>query len=264
MKHEEPTATPEPEPQIVGPGGVVPRGWRAVPRKTLKRLDEATAYQYLWHKAGKRIDIRELPGFGDIAARAVAEHRTGMRQDRLYTLWQAVAGLPAAPHPVVEVGAYKGGSARFIAESMRWHARSRRFLVCDTFGGHVAVDPDLDGPHKVGEQFAANSVDEVRAYLSDLPEIELVTGDFVGTSARLEPLAPFAFAHLDVDVYPVMKHALEFFAPRVVAGGLMVVDDYGFTTCRGTRQAVDEFTAGHAEYRVFHLLTGQALLVRIG
>jgi len=240
-----------------------PEGLTKVSSKTLARLEQADKYAYLWHKAYKRIEIRDLPGFGDLAARAVEEHRTGMRQDRLYTLWQAMAGLPDNDRPIVEVGAYKGGSARFMAEAMRFHARTRRFLVADTFSGHVVVDPALDGPHRVGEQFTNNSADEVAAFLSDLPEIELVVGDFRETSERLNTYAPFAFAHLDVDVYPVMRHALDFFSTRVEVGSLIVVDDYGFVTCRGTREAVDEFVRDHSNYRFFHLLTGQALLVRL-
>jgi hypothetical protein len=42
-----------------------------------------------------------------------------------------------------------------------------------------------------------------------------------------------------------------------------VVDDYGFVTCRGTREAVDDFVRDHDNYFFFHLLTGQALLVRL-
>src|SRR5438128_1334193 len=117
---------------------------RSLSRKQLARLEQATKYDFLWHKAHKRIEIRDLPGFGEIAA-----------------------------------------------------------------------------------------------------------------------LAPFPFAHLAVDVYPVMRHALDFFATRILPGSLIVVDDYGFVTCRGTRQAVDEFVASHPNYRFFHLLTGQALLVRL-
>lgn len=232
-------------------------------RKQLKRLEQAEKYEYLWHKAYKRVEIRDLPGFGELAARTVEEHRTGMRQDRLYTLWQALAALPDNDHPIAEIGAYKGGSARFMAEAMRWQQRTRRFFVGDTFSGHVVVDEALDGPHRVGEQFAANSAEEVAAYLSEFPEIQLVVGDFRETSAGLAAHAPFAFAHLDVDVYPVMKHALDFFSTRLDPGGVMVVDDYGFVTCRGTRAAVDEFVRDHPEYWFFHLLTGQALLIRL-
>jgi len=232
--------------------------------KLAAKYEQATKYEYYWYKAHKRIDIRELEGFGPIAASAVQEHRTGMRQDRLYTLWQAVAGLPAGDHPIAEVGAYRGGSARFIGESLQWHRRHPPFFVCDTFAGHAVVDAAVDGPHHVGEQFVNTSYEDVRAYLADLANIRIIRGDFMTTSPQLEPHAPFAFVHVDVDVYPVTRHALEFFAPRVLSRGLIVVDDYGFTTCEGARRAVDEFAAAHLEYRFFHLLTGQALLVKIG
>lgn len=243
-----------------------PLGWRTIPKKavgTLERqLEEATKFGYYWHKAGKRIDIREMEGFGPLSAKAVAEHRTGMRQDRLYTLWQAIAGL-SSDAPIVEVGAFQGGSARFLGEALQWHTRSNAFFVCDAFAGHASVDEALDGGHRVGEQFVNTSLTSVQAYLADLPNITLVEGDFMATSGRLEPQAPFAFVHLDVDVYPVMRHALAFFAPRMQAGSLIVVDDYGFITCQGARRAVDEFAGAHAEFRFVHLLTGQALLVRL-
>jgi O-methyltransferase len=243
---------------------LAPLGRAAVPLKAAARFEEAAKYQLYWRKAAKKIEIRELPGFGPLAAKAVAEHRTGMREDRLYTLWQAVAGLSSDEHAIAEVGAFRGGSARFIGEALRWHGRSNAFFVCDTFAGHAAVDEALDGPHKVGDNFANTSFEEVAAYLADLPQIELVRGDFRETSRELEAHAPFAFAHLDVDVYPATRHCLEFFGARILPGGLIVVDDYGFTTCRGARQATDEFARSHPEFRLVHLLTGQALLLRRG
>jgi hypothetical protein len=242
---------------------IVPLGWEAVPLKAAAKFAHAAKYQLYWHKAAKKIDIRELDGFGPLAAKAVAEHRTGMRQDRLYTLWQAVAGLTSDERPIVEVGAFKGGSARFIGEALRWLGRTNTFFVCDTFRGHVVVDEELDGPHRVGETFVDTSFDEVAAYLSDVPNIKVVPGDFRETSRQLEVQAPFAFVHVDVDVYPIIRYCLDFFATRVVPGSLIVVDDYGFTTCRGARQAVDEFARSHADFRLVHLLTGQALLIRL-
>jgi O-methyltransferase len=239
-------------------------GWKVVQRRRLANIADALKYEFYWHNANKRIDIRDIEGFGPLAARVVAERRTGMRQDRLYTLWQAVASLPPGPNAVVEVGAFRGGSARFVGEALRWHHRDNCFFVCDTFQGHAVVDEALDGPHKVGRQFADNSYAEVAAYLADLPNVRLVAGDFRVTSQQLQPHAPFAFVHVDVDVYPVTRHCLEFFSPRMQPGSLIVVDDYGFTTCRGARQAVDEFVRTHPDFRAFHLLTGQALLARMG
>ncbi len=128
--------------------------------KMAAKYEQATKYEYYWYKAYKRLDIRDFEGFGPLAAKAVAEHRTGMKQDRLYTLWQAVAGLAPGNHPIVEVGAYQGGSARFIGEALQWHGRDNAFFVCDTFQGHAVVDErralgtrQLGEPRRVVERF---------------------------------------------------------------------------------------------------------------
>jgi len=70
--------------------------------------------------------------------------------------------------------------------------------------------------------------------------------------------------HIDVDVYPPTEFCLRFFAPRLARGALLVVDDYGFLTCPGAKKAVDDFVAAHAEFGMWHLLSGQAVVYRIG
>ena len=69
--------------------------------------------------------------------------------------------------------------------------------------------------------------------------------------------------HVDVDVYPVTKFCLDYFGDRMVAGGTMVVDDYGFKRTKGAWKAVEEFVAARGDFHRLHLLTGQAVLVRI-
>ena len=49
-----------------------------------------------------------------------------------------------------------------------------------------------------------------------------------------------AFAHIDVDLYRSVLDCIEFAYPRLVAGGLIVFDDYGFPSCARARQAVDQ------------------------
>lgn len=239
-------------------------GWRAIPAREKKRAAEAREYEYYWYKARKRIDIRTLDGFGPLAQRAIEEHRTGMKYDRLYTLWQAVAGLRCDGHAILEVGAFRGGSAHFIGSALRWHGRSNPFFVCDTFEGHAVAEEGLDGDHRVGEQFVGTSFEEVAAYLSEFDNIRVVRGDFRETARTLESLPPLSFAHVDVDVYAVTRFALDFVAPRLVPGGVIVVDDYGFLTCPGVKKAVDEFRSSSASFAFLHLLTGQAVLTRCG
>jgi len=238
-------------------------GFQARESAVVRLGDVALKHDYLWYNAKKKIDIRKLDGFREIAQRVLADGRTYLHYDRLYTLWQAVAGIPSDAPAVAEVGAYKGGSARFIAESLRAHGRANRFYVCDTFEGHAVVDAGLDGHHKVGLQFQSTSFEAVSKYLREFDNVRVVKGDFRQASSVLAEEPAFGLAHIDVDVYQVTRFCLEFFADRLLAGGLLVVDDYGSKTCEGVKAAVDEFAAGRADYRLIHLLTSQALLVRI-
>jgi O-methyltransferase len=243
--------------------------WAAKRRETRRTIDElrgelaALRGSYYLSGAAKKLDLRAIAGFSDLARTVIAEGRTAMDYDRLYTLWQAVQGAPEG-YPIAEVGAYLGGSARFIAETLRQSGRPPRFYVCDTFAGHPRVAPEIDVVHRAAEKFQDTSVERVAAYLGDAANIEIVAGDIVDTSARLAHEPAFGFVHVDVDVYPATRFCLRFFAPRLARGGVMVVDDYGFITCPGAKQAVDEFIAASREFRLFHLLTGQAVLFRGG
>jgi len=225
-------------------------------------LATARKFEHYWYNAQKKIDLRRLDGFGPLAERIRAERRTYLHFDRLFTLWQGVQNIPAGARSVVEVGVYEGGSAKFIAEAMRWRGLDLPMAACDTFAGHAVVDDTIDGRHEVGRQFTKVSVDEVRGYLSGYTNLRIVAGDILDTSPSLADMHDLGLVHVDVDVYPPTRHCLEVFAPRVVVGGSIVVDDYGFKTCPGAKKAVDEFTAAHPEFARWHLMTGQALLVR--
>jgi hypothetical protein len=71
----------------------------------------------------------------------------------------------------------------------------------------------------------------------------------------------FALVHIDVDLYQPTLDSLAFFYPRMVKGGLIICDDYGFTTCPGAREAMDSFF-GHMPELVVHLPTGQGLVLK--
>jgi len=226
-------------------------------------LRQAKEHDYYLANAFKKIDIRQLRPFGDLAARVIRDQRTYLNVDRLYTLWQTVLSLPSSAHAVAEVGVYRGGSAWFMAQAMRLHGREMPFYACDTFQGHVEVDDTIDGLHAAGKQFVKVKVERVARYLRQFPFVRVVQGDIRETVRTFDSERAFGLVHLDVDVYPITCFCLEFFAARMAPAGTMIVDDYGTTTCEGVNKAVDEFAARHANFRVLHLLTGQALVMHL-
>jgi len=232
--------------------------------KDAEFLRQAREYEYYWREAFKRIDIRQLVPFGEIADRVIRDGRTYLNVDRLYTIWQAVESLPPSARAVAAVGVYRGGSAWFMADALRRSGREMPFYVCDTFQGHVEVDDSVDGVHRPGVQFTRVKAEKVAKYLREFPFIRMQVGDIRETAPAFAGESAFGLVHLDVDVYPITRFCLDFFGPRVVPGGMMVMDDYGTTTCEGVKRAVDEFTASNPGFRVMHLLTGQAVVTRLG
>jgi predicted O-methyltransferase YrrM len=221
-------------------------------------LDELRRSYHL-SGAGKKLDLRQIDGFAELASEIVSAGRTGMNYDRLYTLWQAVRAAPE--QPIIEIGTYRGGSARFIAETLQADGRTPVFYVCDTFAGHAQTDPAIDTFHHGVGKFEEVSAEATAQYLSGYPAVRLIVGDIVETSTLLTDES-FGFVHLDVDVYPTTAFCLRFFAPRLAADAVMVIDDYGFLTCPGVKRAADDFIAEYPQFRLFHLLTGQAILSR--
>ena len=218
-------------------------------------------YKYLWYNAHRKIDLKTLPGFSGIASQVIEDQTTMLSYDRLYTLWQAVCQISSSDLPLAEVGTYRGGSAKFIWDTLKQNGNENPFHIFDTFKGHAAVDESIDGKHRIGT-FADTSYEKVKVYLSS-PNIFIYKGDFLKTAKHIENITNFSMVHIDVDVYPATKFCLDFFADRTIPGSVIIVDDYGFVTCKGAKKAVDEFILSSPNFRLFHLVTGQALVLKI-
>jgi len=246
---------------------------RRIPRKVINWLG-IDIFRYRAHfnyvpdlygrSYNKKLDPRDNPGFAALADQVVRDKRSYLYYDRLYILYQAIQNVRHfSGHSLAEIGVFRGGGSFFIASVARQvFAVPPTMYSIDTFEGHPDnIHPTLDGWHLPGG-FANTSFDQVKAYLSDFPNVQVHKGTFESRAVNLEQ-DRFCFVHLDVDIYYPTKAALEFFAPRMPAGGIIVVDDYGFTTCPGAKQAVDEFMQVQREFVFFHMDTGQAVLVRI-
>jgi O-methyltransferase len=249
--------------------------WKTL-RSSLKRIGidayvQQPGYQYVptyYRCVKKHIDIRALPVFGPLAEQAIGQGKTLLDYDRIYTIYQALTNLarfaaPGDTFNLAEVGVYRGGMSYFIASAA--HAlglNPSRLFSFDTFEGHSARDvrSDLEPRHLPG-MFCDTSLAAVKEYLEPLCNVTLDEGRFQENCSAISSLK-FHFAHLDVDIYAPTAFALDFFDTRLIVGGTIVVDDYGFITCPGARKAVDEFMNLRPNYLALHLLTGQCVLVK--
>ena len=68
-----------------------------------------------------------------------------------------------------------------------------------------------------------------------------------------------ALLRLDTDWYESTYHELEHLWPRLVEGGVLIIDDYGHW--QGTRRAVDEYFARHRIASPLHAIDYTGRLV---
>jgi predicted O-methyltransferase YrrM len=84
-----------------------------------------------------------------------------------------------------------------------------------------------------------------------MQRFRIVEGDVLETLPAQAP-AMLSVLRLDTDWYVSTKHELEQLYPRLLPGGVLIVDDYGYW--RGARKATDDY---------FQTLHARPLLHRI-
>lgn len=139
-----------------------------------------------------------------------------------------------------EVGVYRGDFARHINA----HFPTKKLYLFDTFEGFVAADLRAESPLVQGMgagHFANTSVELVLSKMPYKEQCVVRKGWFPDTTRGLED-SRFCFVRLDTDLYDPILAGLAFFYPRLVPGGILIVDDY-FSTYDGVKKAVDAFAA---------------------
>lgn len=146
-----------------------------------------------------------------------------------------------------EVGVYRGGAAWGLAEIAR--ERQVSLHLYDTFTGIPYASPEQGDSHRPGD-FSDTSLEEVRRAI---PDAYYHVGIFPDT---LYPMGPVAFVHCDCDQYAAVRAVCEVMHPLMMAGGIIVFDDYG--SLAGATRAVEEF------YRITEVTPQGKAVVRIG
>ncbi len=142
------------------------------------------------------------------------------------------------PGSFAELGVYKGNSAK-ILHSM---APSKKLFLFDTFKGFTEQDINSDMKKKINpKHFLDTSLEKVKKFISPNENVIFCPGYFPETLSYVPENESFSFVHLDADLYLPTKHALEYFYPRLVNKGILIIHDYFSGAWPGVTQAVDEF-----------------------
>ena len=146
---------------------------------------------------------------------------------------------------VAEVGVYRGYTGYQIATIARRLGKTA--YLFDTFEGFSETDlKGIDAGKKKGV-FSDVLFEAVRAHVGE-ERVKFIKGFFPETTTQIESNLSFCLVHIDCDLYAPIVSALEYFYPRMVPGGFIVVHDYNSLGWNGAEKAVDDFFADKAEF----------------
>lgn len=179
--------------------------------------------------------------------------------ERMYSLYKATEYISKnrISGDIVECGVWRGGSAMVCAYALqKLHDTKRRIFLYDTYSGMAEPDNrdrtvfgntpahDIWEKSRKGDsnEWCYASLDDVKTNLfhTKYPKrnLKFIEGRVEDTIPKLMPKR-IALLRLDTDWYASTYHELTHLYPRLVSGGVLIIDDYGHW--KGARIAVDKY-----------------------
>jgi O-methyltransferase len=181
---------------------------------------------------------------------------------RCWELWSLVEQTAKWGGAVLEVGVWRGGTGALMAKRVLLAGSEDPVYLCDTFEGVVKAGLH-DTAYKGGEHYdTSQHIVEDLLRTMDITNARILRGVFPEETAGLiEPGTRIRLCHIDVDVYQSAKDVMAWIWDRIVPGGIVVYDDYGFKGCQGITKYVNE-QVSESDRLVLHNLNGHAIVIK--
>ena len=203
------------------------------------------------------------PAFTALYEEMVEEWYPGKRVDVRWRVWLLVELVRQCEHldgSMAEFGTYRAG----VAFMLLGLTEVDRLYLFDTFAG---IPSDRLTEYEAVEHFGGQLNETSPAFVEErlsrwAGRFTICPGDVFETLQQTET-GPLSFVHMDLNVSAPTAFALDYVYPRLVPGGVMVLDDYGWLKCRDQRAVVEAFFSERPD-KVIALPTGQGLMVKQG
>ena len=182
---------------------------------------------------------------------------------RVHVLVWAASHAAQLDGDFVECGVNTGIYSLAVCRYLDFNRLDRDFWLFDTFAGiplELADESERELATRSNARHYEECYDVAVRNFALWPRAHLVRGAVPGTLATVE-IGRVAYLSIDMNIAAPERAALEHFWPRMVPGGIIVLDDYGGANRPLQRASADAFAAG-VGVPVLALPTGQGILLK--
>lgn len=145
---------------------------------------------------------------------------------------------------LAEAGVYKG----FFANKMNYLFPEKTLYLFDTFEGFDKLDVEKETLKNLVDNKFVKTIDNfgnttLELVLSNMPnknKCRVIKGKIPETFERIEE--QFCLVSIDLDFYDATYAALEYFYPRLVENGYILLHDYNHDQLYGAKKALKDFS----------------------
>ena len=210
--------------------------------------------------SNKNCDFQIEPRFAEAyKAAETQQYMLGVDIWRYHINLWAVQQALKLEGDLVECGVYKGSTAMCNIVYFGLDKLPRKYYLFDTFDGLDEKIASPDEMSRLKDEYPdcyKFVVESFRPY----PNVVIVKGSVPGTLAE-QPIEKVAYLSIDMNCAAAERAAMEYFWPKLVTGGVIVLDDYGWPMCEEQKRMADEF-AQSVGTMVMALPNGQGLIVK--
>ncbi|MCL2144411.1 MAG: TylF/MycF family methyltransferase [Endomicrobia bacterium] len=180
---------------------------------------------------------------------------------RCYELWQLVDETSGLDGAIIEIGVWRGGTGALIAKRAELSEITSLVYLCDTFTG-VVKSGENDSSYNGGEHAdTSKSIVDTLIGKLGLSNTKILTGVFPDDTSEMITDTKFRFCHVDVDVFKSANDIAGWIWNKLVIGGVIVFDDYGFKSCDGITKFVNQERKKNDRI-VVHNLNGHGIIIK--
>lgn len=182
---------------------------------------------------------------------------------RIHTCCWAGAHAAKLEGAFVECGTNTGIMSLAVCEYVGFNQLDKNFWLFDTFAG--MPEEQINDEERAAGRVSENNMyfdcyDIASRNFAPFPRVHLVRGRIPDTLSMAE-IDKVAYLCIDMNILAPEEAALAHFWPKLVPGGVVIFDDYGWSGYRLQKESHDRFAAANG-VEILELPTGQGLLIK--